>query len=254
MKKVILLLSVVALSLSSCSTYYAYTSRKVEIIKQDITATPTIVDVKADYGKRIEATSSRSKSLEQAKQEAKYLAITQNNCDIIVDPIYKIEYEGKRYRVTLSGFAGFFVNQRTFYEDIKLLHDIDKEDLEKYLILHNPEVLEYLYKDTESTSGGGETINIYHNDPKSSETHAHTPAPVQAPAHTHTAAPAQVGNENTTQATTETTTTANTTTTTSTSTKSSNKQASGSKQSSSKKQSSGKKQNSGKKSSVRVRR
>lgn len=185
MKKVILLLSVVALSLSSCSTYYAYTSRKVEIIKQDITATPTIVDVKADYGKRIEATSSRSKSLEQAKQEAKYLAITQNNCDIIVDPIYKIEYEGKRYRVTLSGFAGFFVNQRTFYEDIQLLHNIDKEDLEKYLILHNPEVLEYLNKDTEVT--GGETINIYHNDPKSSEAHSHTTA--------------NASNESTTQAT-----------------------------------------------------
>lgn len=49
------------------------------------------------------------------------------------------------------------MNSRTFYEDVKLLHEVDKDDVEKYLILHNPEVIKYMNQK-------GEVVNIYHNE------------------------------------------------------------------------------------------
>lgn len=180
MKRNIIFLAIAAFCMSSCSTYM-YTSRQIAIERRDITAAPTIVDVKADYTKRLVETSSRCKTPEQAQQEARYLAITNGKCDIVVDPVYKIEKHGRKYKATITGFAGYYTNSRTFYEDLKLLHDIDKEDIEKYLILHNPEVIKYMNQT-------GEVVNIYHNDrPARAEkadkaAHADKAEPAPAPA------------------------------------------------------------------------
>ncbi len=157
MKHNIFLFLIVVLSFTSCSTFQ-YSSRSTAINTQNIVATPTVVDVKADYTKRIIATSSRCKTPQDAQNEAKYMAITQNQIDIVVDPIYKIERRNRRYQATLTGFAGYFINARSFYEDVKLLKDIDRTDIEKYLILHNPEVLQYMQENKE------DVINIYHTE------------------------------------------------------------------------------------------
>ena len=90
-------------------------------------------------------------------QEAKYLAIVNNNIDIVVDMVYKIEKKGLKYRATITGFAGYYKNSRTLYEDIKLLEKVKKEDVEKYLMLHNPETIQYFNQK-------GEVVNIYHNE------------------------------------------------------------------------------------------
>ena len=162
MKKVaIILLASVALLCSSC-TAYRYTARQVDVEKHDIVASLTIVDVAVDYTKRISETSHRCKSVAEALQEAKYKAITNNDIDIIVDMIYKTEKRGGKYRVTITGFAGYYKNSRSLYEDIRRLGGIRKEDVEKYLILHNPEVLEYMYQKDD-------IVKIYHNENKPSE-------------------------------------------------------------------------------------
>ena len=140
----------------SCSTYQ-YTSRQTFVDKQNITATPTIVDVRVDYKNRITETSHRCRSYDEALQEAKYRAIINNNIDVLVDIIYKVEKTGGKFQATVSGFAGYYQNSRTFYEDIKLLESVKKEDVEKYLILHNPEVIKYMNQQ-------GEVVNIFHNE------------------------------------------------------------------------------------------
>lgn len=157
MKKYIIMSVVSAVCFCSCTTYQ-YTSRTANIERQNIVASSTIVDVKADYSKRVEATSTRQKDLENAKREAQYLAITQNKIDIVVDPVYKIAERSGKFQVTLTGFAGYYTNSRTFYEDLKMLREIDREDIEKYLLLHKPEVLQYMY------DSKGEVININHYD------------------------------------------------------------------------------------------
>ncbi len=142
--------------LCSCSTY-KYSAREVFIENRNIIAAPTVVDVDVDYSKRITETSRKCKTQSEAMQEAKYKAITNNGIDILVDMVCKIEKRGGRYSATVTGFAGYYKNFRTLYEDIRLMSDVDKEDIEKYLLLHNPETIKYINQK-------GEVVNIYHNE------------------------------------------------------------------------------------------
>lgn len=160
MKKHIFLSTVIVAVLSSCSSaQYFYSSHHTTIDRSDISVSSTIVDVKADFTKRIEATSSWCDNIETAKLEAQYLAITKNKIDIVVDPIYKITETKGQYQVTLHGFAGYYTNSRTFYEDLKQLREIDREDIEKYMLLHNPEMLHYTELQKRANS---EIIHIHH--------------------------------------------------------------------------------------------
>lgn len=172
---------VLALVLTSCSTYQ-YSARHAAIDRHDILATPTVVDVRADFTKRVDVTSNWQRTKEDAIAECQYLAITENKIDIVVDPIYKIQYRSararKKFKASLVGFGGFYTNSRTQLEDIEALKSMTREDIEKYLILHNPEVLQYM-------NAKGEVVNIYHNEPPKCpkhQCHAEEPAPAPAPA------------------------------------------------------------------------
>lgn len=155
MKKIIIIAIAIA-CFCSCSTY-KYSARQIAVDNHNITASPTVVDVEVNYQKRVTETSHRCKTQTEAMQEAKYLAIVNNNIDILVDMVYKVEKKGTKYRATVTGFAGYYKNSRTLYEDIKLMGDINKEDVEKYLMLHNPETIKYINQK-------GEVVNIYHNE------------------------------------------------------------------------------------------
>lgn len=160
MKKILVVLCMGALVLTGCSTYQ-YTARQTGIDRDDIQASPTLVDIKSDFNKRVEAISSWHPTKEDAMLECRYLAITNNKIDLVVDPIYKIECRNsrirKRFKATLTGFAGYYVNGRTQREDIEAISKFSLEDIEKYLILHNPKVLKYI-------NAKGEVVNIFHSD------------------------------------------------------------------------------------------
>lgn len=171
---------VAALALSSCSSY-SFTSRSTKIEQSNITAVGMLVDVRPDFSKRIIAESGKCKTPMQAKEEAKYIAVTSNNCDVIVDPIYKVEKRGRNYRAYLTGFAGYFKNPRTLYEDVNLLKGVSREDIEKYLILKDPSVLELM-----NPAPNSEIINIYEGGKPACKEAPKQPAAPVAPA-----APAQ---------------------------------------------------------------
>lgn len=156
MKRNLLILIAVAIAFCSCSTY-RYTSRETYVDHQNIKATPTVVDLRVDYAKRITETSRRCKTPEDALSEAKFNAIVNNKIDVLVDMVYKMEKRLRKYQVTIFGYAGYFRNSRSLYEDIKLLEQVDKEDVEKYIILHDPEALKYINQK-------GDVVNIYHDE------------------------------------------------------------------------------------------
>lgn len=173
---------VAAVAMSSCSSF-SYTSRSESINRQDINGTAMVVDVRPDFSKRIAAESKRCKTIMEAREEAKYLAVTSNKCDVIVDPVYKIEKRSGKYKAYLTGFAGFYENARTLFQDVQMYKDVKKEDIEKYLILKDPSILGVL-----NQVGNTEIINIYegkHDKKESSkaapakEQAAPAPAPVQ---------------------------------------------------------------------------
>lgn len=173
-KSFFIALCALAFAFTGCSTYQ-YSARQSTIKRQDIQAAPTIVDVKADFNKRINVTSDWQKTKEDAMAECRYLAITGNNIDIVVDPIYKIERrKSNKFKASLTGFAGYYINSRTQYEDIQAVGKFSREDIEKYLILHNPEVLKYL-------NAQGEVVNVYHNNCPKMHGNCMPPAPAPAP-------------------------------------------------------------------------
>lgn len=160
MKRIqILAIAVLALVATGCTTY-SYTSRSVSIAQSmDVQPTSTLVDVKPDFSKRITESSSWCKSETEAMAEVKYKAINNNNIDIVVDPIYKTTFSGKKVMVVLTGYAGYYTNPRTLLEDIKQLENVDKAEIEKYLILkQDPQIIKYLYDNKE-----GNVVTINHN-------------------------------------------------------------------------------------------
>jgi hypothetical protein len=171
--KIFAAVAVVALAMSSCTTYM-FTSRYNTIEKTNIEQSAMIVDVRPDFNKRIVTESRRLKSPTLAMEEAKYLAIVEHKCDVIVDPIYKVEKHGGKYKAYLTGFAGYYKNARTIYEDIKLLNDVKKEDLEKYLILNDPNIIGLM-----NSANNSEVINIYEGHPQCEKKEAPVVEPQQ---------------------------------------------------------------------------
>ena len=170
--------SLVAL-MCSCSSY-TYTSRSTRINTADLNSTAMLVDVRPDFSHRIVTVSERQKTVDLALAQAKYMAVVDNKCDVIVDPVYKAEKRGNRYVVSLTGFAGFYENPRTMYEDINLLKNVSREDVEKFLMLKDPNILGLL---NPASSSSSEVINIYgDNNSKclcpNEQTKAVTPAQV----------------------------------------------------------------------------
>jgi hypothetical protein len=175
--KIFAALAVAAFIMSSCASY-SYTSRSEAINRKDINGTAMVVDVRPDFTKRIATESRRCKTLAEAREEAKYLAINTNKCDVIVDPVYKIEKRLFKYKAYLTGFAGYYENARTLYQDIMLYKDVKKEDIEKYLILKDPSLLEVMNR-----VGNSEVINIFEGkEPKECHKPAPAPAPKEIPA------------------------------------------------------------------------
>jgi len=128
-------------SVFSCSTS-KYTYRTGDINKKNIISNSPIVDVKIDLNKKIVQKSSNQPTAENAKSEAYYKAIQNNNIDIIVDPIYEVtKFSNKKYVATITGFAGYYKNPRSKIDVVRELHDIDTLDIKKYNYLFGTQVI-----------------------------------------------------------------------------------------------------------------
>lgn len=125
------------LLLSSCSsTQHSY--RTSNIPNKNVISGEVVVDIKLDLTKKIEATSSLRNSVDEAKEEAYYKAIVQNNIDIIVDPIYQITTTdrilifGGKSIAKISGFGANYVNPRSKVEAIGELTKLDTTNISKF--------------------------------------------------------------------------------------------------------------------------
>lgn len=68
-----------------------------------------------------------------------------NEIDVVVDPIFKIEKRGfSGYRVTVHGFAGFYKTGKSGLDQV-IDGQYKKEDIEKYLLLTDPSFMKYYY-------------------------------------------------------------------------------------------------------------
>lgn len=110
-------------STTSCSSY-KHSHRISEIPEKSVVIADKIgVELKVDENKVIQASSNkRHKSPGDAKNEAYFNAIVNNNIHVLVDPIYKTQTSarilifGGKSTSTVTGFAGYYENPRSFKE------------------------------------------------------------------------------------------------------------------------------------------
>ena len=111
-----------------------------QIYSVDVHCNPLIVDVRLDVEKTVAATSEPMTDEESAKANAYAKAKGEFKVDVIVDPSFVIRTTfsnglfafiamitlgfvkfGVRFVVTISGYAGYYSNPRSYYEHQKLI-------------------------------------------------------------------------------------------------------------------------------------
>lgn len=126
------------LLLVSCSVT-THTSRNTSISNKDLITNNVVVDIKVESGKIVSATSGVRESIELAKNEAYYKAITEKNIDIVVDPIFEISTIGTKYTAKVTGFAGYYTNPRSKTEAVKELKAVKAENITAFGRMYNLE-------------------------------------------------------------------------------------------------------------------
>ena len=153
------LLALVGMVLTGCTTY-SYTSRSVNIRKHNINDTSIAASIRVDYKKQVSGSSQINKVKAEAIREAEYNCLMESGVDVIVDPIIKLEYRPfSGYKAEIQGFAGYYKESKQGFEYF-VEQGFKKEDIEKYLILTDPDFREMYYQKT-TPEGRSEVVNYY---------------------------------------------------------------------------------------------
>ena len=91
-----------------------------------------VTDLDINFKKKIIATSKQHKFSGDAKDEAYYNAITENDVHVVVDPIYKVQFTNilyiyRRYKADIVGYAGYYKDFRTQEEENTLDRERESE-------------------------------------------------------------------------------------------------------------------------------
>ena len=143
-KRYLYILTIV-FALTSCSvTKQSY--RGVEVNKKNVITDDIVVDVKVDITKPIKSTSSKRNSENEARDEAYFKAITENNIDLVIDPIFEVStsdkflFFGGKSVAKLSGFAGYYSNPRNKRNAVKELQSLKMQEVKSFERLYYPEL------------------------------------------------------------------------------------------------------------------
>ena len=145
--------------LASCTTYQ-YTARQTEINNRQMDTKVQRAAIQVDYNHQVTATSNYQITRRDAINEAEFNCIRDEKIDVVVDPIYKIEFNPfkfkKNYRATIIGFAGKYEEKENLLDESK---KYTIEDIEKYKLLYDPSFLPYYYQ--QPIPAGGDVYNYY---------------------------------------------------------------------------------------------
>lgn len=148
-RQLLKLLPLLAIALlTGCSTYQ-YTSRYMGVDRTPIRTKDQSAEVLVDFTNKVTATSNYCLTKNDAIREAEYMCLIKYDIDVVVDPIFKIEYSPtntkRKYRATVSGFAGSYVNAPT---GIDAVVGYDMEDVEKYKLMTDPTFAKHYYNES----------------------------------------------------------------------------------------------------------
>lgn len=151
-----------SLMMSSCTTY-SYTSRSTSIRPNEMSSRSLGAEINVDFSRRVTATSDPQILKSDAINNAQYKCINENNIDVVVDPIYKVEFNmfhKKAYVVTVVGYAGTYKQVPTGVDAV-VEKKYSVEDIEKYKLINDPTFYQYYYQ--KDPVQGGDVTNYYIN-------------------------------------------------------------------------------------------
>lgn len=158
MKKLILPFFVMAVVSTGCSTY-RYTARTTDVNRRAIETKDAAVEVVPDYSRTVKAKSDFQLTPRDAMAEAEYRCIVENNIDVVIDPIFKIErapvIKKNKYIAEVSGYAGVYKNTKA---GVEAAQDYQLSEIEKFKLLNDPNFAKYYY-----SKGNGDTYFINSN-------------------------------------------------------------------------------------------
>jgi len=139
-------LIVLSLVLSACSTYQ-YTARQTEVRQRPIDAKEQLNSITVNYDKQVTATSDYQMTKKDAIAEAEFRCIEDEKIDVVVDPIFKVEYNPfkfkRRFKATIVGFAGKYKEEPNRLDDSK---KYTLEEIEKFKLLYDANFPQYYYQ------------------------------------------------------------------------------------------------------------
>lgn len=139
----------IMLTFSACSTYQ-YTARQTNVQQRGIDSKEMMVGVNVDYSRQVTATSDYQFTKNDAVKEAEFRCIQDSKIDVVIDPIYKMEYNPLRlrcrYKATIIGYAGMYEKKPAGVESTK---EYTREEIENYKLLNDPTFPQYFYNQGE---------------------------------------------------------------------------------------------------------
>lgn len=148
-RQLLKLLPLLAIALlTGCSTYQ-YTSRYMGVDRRPIRTKEMSAEVLVDFTSKVSATSNYCLTKNDAIREAEYMCMIKYDIDVVVDPVFKIEYSPselkRKYRATVIGFGGTYVNAPT---GVDAVVGYDMEDVEKYKLMTDPSFAQHYYNES----------------------------------------------------------------------------------------------------------
>lgn len=135
------------LMLSNCATVQ-YTSRQVDVNRSNIASEQQVARLEVDWSHQVTATSDFQSTRREAAKEAEFLCLQNEKIDVVVDPIFKFQYEPLRtsgqWKATVIGYAGKYKD--TVKTAIDAAKKYNMEDIEKYKMLTDPNFPQYYYR------------------------------------------------------------------------------------------------------------
>lgn len=158
-KSHIFLMLLLGAVLSSCTTYQ-FTARQTEVNLRAMDSKVQRAGLQVDYKRQVTATSNYQITRKDAIAEAEFICIQEQQIDVVVDPIFKIEFNPfkfkKNWRATIIGFAGKYEAKENLLDESK---KYTFEDIEKFKLLYDPNFLPYFYQ--QPLPAGGDVYNYY---------------------------------------------------------------------------------------------
>lgn len=131
-------------------------ARSIDIQRENANQGALDAELQVDLTKKVSAVSMMQNSKKAAIVNAYYDCISENNIDVVVDPIIKItrfpSFSLKQYKAEIEGFGGKYIKIENAFENIKKFDSIDINSIVKYKLMTEPDFYKSYYNSQKTSN------------------------------------------------------------------------------------------------------